>query len=556
MISKLKFYIFTLIILFIFSCSSNEVVEENSSIGKNSNVAPGLIQDSQNNPSKSKPSENIFRINFSDPPTFDPHLVTDTTSASIIVEIFSGLVTLNKKLEIVPDLAESWQVSDDGKTYTFKLRDGIKFSNGDDVTADDFKWSIERAANPDTGSYNADVYLGDIIGVKEVIESEGSVKEVSGVSVIDKKTLKITIDAPKTYFLAKLTYPTAFVLSEKYIESQGENWIDSPVGTGPFVLQEYKIGQILKLKRNDLYWSEKSKVDGVVMNLAGGVSMAMYENDEIDITGVGLADLERVKDPNDPLSKDLVDVPPQFTISYIGFNVNTPPFDDLNFRRALTYAVDKELIAEKIYSGLTKPAHTVIPPGFPGYSPSIKGLKFDAELAKEYLSKSKYSDPSSRPRIIITIPGTGGSPGLDTEVISDMWKETLGVEVEIQQVEWATYLQDMNRKRLQVWAGSGWQADYPDPQDFIDVLFHSESDVNHGNYINPKVDKLIIEARTEIDENRRFLLYNQAEQIIVDDAAILPLWFDTDGYALVKPWVKGYEFTSIIVPKYKDLYIE
>ena len=116
--------------------------------------------------------------------------------------------------------------------------------------------------------------------------------------------------------------------------------------------------------------------------------------------------------------------------------------------------MDKELIADKIYSGLTKPAYAVIPPGFPGYSPSIKGLDFNPELAKDYLSKSKYAEPANRPRIIVTIPGTGGSPGMDTEVISDMWRETLGVEVEIQQVEWATYLQDMNRKRLQVWAGS------------------------------------------------------------------------------------------------------
>ncbi|OUU74988.1 MAG: hypothetical protein CBC30_05325, partial [Chloroflexi bacterium TMED70] len=423
-------------------------------------------------------------------------------------------------------------------------------------TAQDFKWSIERSANPDTGSYNADVYLGDIIGVKEVIDSNGGIQEVEGVKAIDDKTLEITIDSPKTYFLAKLTYPTAFVLSQKYLESMGDDWIDSPVGTGPFVLQEYQIGQILKLKRNDLYWGEKSKVDGVIMNLAGGVSMAMYENDEIDITGVGLADLERVKDPNDPLSKDLVDVPPQFTLSYIGFNVNMAPFDDENFRKALSHAVDKELIADKIYSGLTKPAYAVIPPGFPGYSPSIKGLDFNPELAKDYLSKSKYADPANRPRIIVTIPGTGGSPGMDTEVISDMWRETLGVEVEIQQVEWATYLQDMNRKRLQVWAGSGWQADYPDPQDFIDILFYSESDVNHGNYKNEKVDDLILEARTELDQNRRFLLYNQAEQIVVDEAPIFPLWFDTDGYALVKPWVKGYSFTPIIVPKYKDMYIE
>ena len=553
MFSKFKIILLSVFLFIMFSCGSDEISEENSSVGKSSNVAPGL---ESNSGSSSGSKENVFRINFSDPPTFDPHLVTDTTSASIIVEIFSGLVTLNKDLDIIPDLAESWEVSDDGTVYTFKLRDDIKFSNGENVTAQDFKWSIERSANPDTGSYNADVYLGDIIGVKEVIDSNGGIQEVEGVKAIDDKTLEITIDSPKTYFLAKLTYPTAFVLSQKYLESMGDDWIDSPVGTGPFVLQEYQIGQILKLKRNDLYWGEKSKVDGVIMNLAGGVSMAMYENDEIDITGVGLADLERVKDPNDPLSKDLVDVPPQFTLSYIGFNVNMAPFDDENFRKALSHAVDKELIADKIYSGLTKPAYAVIPPGFPGYSPSINGLEFNPELAKDYLSKSKYSDPASRPRIIVTIPGTGGSPGMDTEVISDMWRETLGVEVEIQQVEWATYLQDMNRKRLQVWAGSGWQADYPDPQDFIDILFYSGSDVNHGNYKNEKVDDLILEARTELDQNRRFLLYNQAEQIVVDEAPIFPLWFDTDGYALVKPWVKGYSFTPIIVPKYKDMYIE
>ena len=553
MFSKVRIILLSVFLFIMFSCGSDEISEENSSVGKSSNVAPGL---ESNSGSSSGSKENVFRINFSDPPTFDPHLVTDTTSASIIVEIFSGLVTLNKDLDIIPDLAESWEVSDDGTVYTFNLREDIKFSNGENVTAQDFKWSIERSANPDTGSYNADVYLGDIIGVKEVIDSNGGIQEVEGVKAIDDKTLEITIDSPKTYFLAKLTYPTAFVLSQKYLESMGDDWIDSPVGTGPFVLQEYQIGQILKLKRNDLYWGEKSKVDGVIMNLAGGVSMAMYENDEIDITGISMLDLERVKDPNDPLSKDLVDVPPQFTLSYIGFNVNMAPFDDENFRKALSHAVDKELIADKIYSGLTKPAYAVIPPGFPGYSPSIKGLDFNPELAKDYLSKSKYAEPANRPRIIVTIPGTGGSPGMDTEVISDMWRETLGVEVEIQQVEWATYLQDMNRKRLQVWAGSGWQADYPDPQDFIDILFYSESDVNHGNYKNEKVDDLILEARTELDQNRRFLLYNQAEQIVVDEAPIFPLWFDTDGYALVKPWVKGYSFTPIIVPKYKDMYIE
>ena len=187
-----------------------------------------------------------------------------------------------------------------------------------------------RAANPDTESPVAELYLGDIVGVQEVLDGESN--EISGVKVIDDRNIQIKIDSPKAYFLAKLTYPTAYVLKEANVSQGGDNWTDSPVVTGPFALERYDLGQVLILKRNDLYWGEKSKVDGVIMNLAGGVSMAMYENDEIDITGVGLADLERVKDPNDPLSKDLVDVPPQFTLSYIGFNVNMAPFDDENFR--------------------------------------------------------------------------------------------------------------------------------------------------------------------------------------------------------------------------------
>lgn len=548
-----KYLLFSIFIFGVLSCGSSESTVEEQTVERSSKVAPNLQSSTNNSSGK---LDNIFRMNYSDPPTFDPHLVTDTTSAGIIVELFSGLVSLNGNLDIVPDLAESWVVSDDKSEYTFTLRKGLKFSNGDDLKASDFKWSIERAAHPDTGSYNAEVYLGDIVGITEIIESDGEITDAEGIVVIDDHTLKLIIDKPKTYFLAKLTYPTAFVLNKKYVENTGENWIDKPVGTGPFVLIEYQIGQVLKIGRNDNYWGDPAKIEGVIFNLAGGTSMAMYENDEIDITGVGLADLERVKDPNDSLNKDLVDVPPQFTLSYIGFNVKEPPFDDINFRKALSHSVDKALIAEKIYSGLTKPAYGILPPGFPGYSENIRGLEYDLDLAKKYLARSKYSDPTTRPRIIVTIPGTGGSPGLDTEVISDMWKTELGVEVEIQQVEWATYLQDMNRKRLQVWAGSGWQADYPDPQDFIDILFETESDINHGNYSNSKVDELVHKAEIELDNNIRYALYNEAEQIIIDEAPILPLWFDTDGYALIKPWVKGYLFAPITVPKYKNISIE
>ena len=300
-----------------------------------------------------------LNVMYSDPPTLDPHIAQDSTSAGIILEIYSGLVSLDTNLQIIPDIAESWTISNDGMKYTFKLRDNAKFHNGKYIKAEDFLWSFNRAANPSTNSITAEDYLGDIVGVQDVID--GKADKISGIKLIDELTLEINIYSPKAYFLAKLTYPPAFLLSKKYVENTGENWIDKPVGTGPFVLVDYQIGQVLKIARNDNYWGDPAKIEGVIFNLAGGTSMAMYENDEIDITGVGLADLERVKDPNDSLNKDLVDVPPQFTLSYIGFNVKEPPFDDINFRKALSHSVDKALIAEKIYSGLTQPAYGILP---------------------------------------------------------------------------------------------------------------------------------------------------------------------------------------------------
>jgi len=497
----------------------------------------------------------IFNTLWSDPPTLDPHVVTDGTSLEIVIEIFSGLVHLGPDTSnpFEPDLAESWSISGGSTVYVFRLRNDLKFSNGDPVTAQDFKWSFERAAHPDTASSIAGEILGDIVGIRDIID--GKATTASGIEVIDELTLRITIDAPKAYFIAKLTYPTAFVLNRENVESAGESWTDDPVGTGPFVLKEYRVGQRIRIARNDNYWGRAAYLDEVVFNLAGGVAMAMYENDEIDTTGVGFNDLDRVQDPTQGISNDLVDVPADFGISYIGFNLAVPPFDDSNFRRALNHAVDKELIAERIFLNQVRPASGIIPPGFPGYSPEIEGLQFDLDLAQDLLAQSAYADPETRPTIVITEPGTGGTPGLTTQIIAEMWRQNLGVEIEIQQVDWATYLDDLYRGQLQVWGGLSWQADYPDPQSFLDVLFRSDSSINHGGYSNAQVDEYLIAAQVEQDRVRRIALYNDAEQLIVSDAAWLPLWWGVGSKALVKPWVEGYKFSSLSVGKYKDVWI-
>ncbi|MBM3945748.1 MAG: peptide ABC transporter substrate-binding protein, partial [SAR202 cluster bacterium] len=232
------------------------------------------------------------------------------------------------------------------------------------------------------------------------------------------------------------------------------------------------------------------------------------------------------------------------------------PFDDVKFRQALTHAVDKELIAEQVLASLVVPAYGILPPGFPAFNPDLRGLRYDADRAKQLLAESKYGDPASRPRIVVTVPGTGGTVGLDLEVILEMWKQVLGVQVEIQQVEWATYLQDLNRQRYQAYAGLGWEADYPDPQDFLDVLFHTDSGLNHGAYSNPQLDAILEQARTEQDSTRRIQLYRQAEELIVNDAAWVPLWFAGESHVLIKPYVRGYKLTPMIVPKLREVRLE
>ena len=552
--SKLLFKILlsSFMMIFLIACSSDS---DEKNVDQFTNVTENASSQNNNNETETntKKTDNEIvaegkqlNVMYSDPPTLDPHIAQDSTSAGIILEIYSGLVSLDTNLQIIPDIAESWTISNDGMKYTFKLRDNAKFHNGKYIKAEDFLWSFNRAANPSTNSITAEDYLGDIVGVQDVID--GKADTISGIKLIDELTLEINIDSPKAYFLAKLTYPVSFVLDSENVKNK--NWTDSPNGSGPFMLDEYLIGEKLLLKRNPEWYRETAKIEYVSMNLAGGQAMAMYENGEIDLTGVGMADLERVLDPSSDLNKDVVIAPLSFSQYYIGFNVQKAPFDDKFFRQALAHAINKELIATEVLSDLVKPAYGILPPGFPGYDNSIDGLKYDEQLAKDMLAKSKYSNIDDLPRIILSVPGTGGSAGLDIEVIIEMWKQTLGIDVEIQQVEWATFLQMLNKQELQFFSGLGWIADYPDPENFLDINFHSTKSTNHNGYNNAEVDKLLESARIEQDLATRMQMYNQAERIIVDEAPWIPLWFPGDRYVLINQRVKNYKLTPMSVPKY------
>jgi len=537
--------------------TSNQKNAQDNSAGatRTESLSPTAQPDSVSPPGRvERPAGGRLVRLFSDPPTLDPHITTDSTSAVIVNEVFGGLVTITPDIVIAPDLAEDWDISPDGKVFTFRLRQDAKFHDGRPVVAEDFRWSLERAADPLTESPVADLYLSDVIGVADKLN--GKAETIQGLRVIDERTLELTIDAPKSYFLAKLTYPTAFVVDRKNVEGNKNNWVFEPNGTGPFRLERYDIGETILLGRNENYHLGPPFLDEVEFILSGGDPMLMYENDEIHVTGLGLADLERVQDPSNPLRTELATAPPGFTVSFIGMNLEQPPFDDVKFRQALNYAVNKKEIATTALSDLVVPAIGVIPPGFPSYNPDLRGYGYDPEKAKRLLSESLYgADPASIPRITLSIAGNfGASVGLDMEVMLRSWEETLGVEVEIQQTEWATFLQDVHQRRFQMFA-LAWSADYPDPQDFLDIMFHTDSANNWGNYNNREVDSLLEKARVEPDQTARFQQYNLIEQLIVDDAPWVPLWHSTERKVLVKPEVKDYFLLPMTIPKLRHVYI-
>ena len=491
---------------------------------------------------------------FVDPPTFDPHLTTDATSARIIVELFGGLVTIDPNLQIVPDLAESWDVSSDGRIYTFRLRPGAVFHDGKPVTAADVQWSLERATNPLTESPVVDQYLGDIVGVKAKLA--GDANAISGVRVVDDHTIEITIDQAKSYFLAKLTYPTGFVLDRENVAANPRDWFRQPNGTGPFRLTEYRVGEVLKLGRNENYHLGPPKLEEVEFILSGGTQLLMYENDEIHIAGVGLADLDRLNDPDNELYPELRTAPASFSVQYIGLNVNEPPLDDVKVRQALNLAVDKQEIASIVLGDLVEPADGILPPNFPGYDANVSGYDFDPARAQRLLAESKYGDdPANIPPITITTPGSfGANVSLDMEVVLQMWERNLGITAEFQQTEYATFLKDLHKGRFQMF-DIGWIADYPDPENFLDILFHSESTNNHTHYSNPEVDQLLMQARVETDTTARYALYNRAEQLVLDDAPWVPLWFDGETKLLVKPNVRDYLLPPLIIPRLRYVYL-
>jgi len=478
------------------------------------------------------------------PRDYDPA----TTYGSGDKLLFSGLVSFDPNLNLTPDLAETWEVSADRMIYTFHLRTNAKFHNGRAVTAQDVIYSWERAASPALESDTALTYLGDIAGVKDM--ASGQADHIEGLTALDGHTLQVIIDAPKPYFVYKLTYPTAFVVDKENVES-GE-WYRQPNGTGPYKLVEWRRFEQIVYEANQDFYLGAPSIPYVVVSLYQGDSQRLYESGDVDLSYVYSVD--RFTDPTEPLHNELI-TGVNLCTGYTTFDATRPPFDDANVRKAFSMAFDRQKYIDVVLNGRALPASGLYPPGLPGFNIALKGLPYDPAQARQLLIQSKYGGPDGLPPIVFTDGGIGTyiSPGI--AAMAEMWEQNLGVKITVENLEPNYYLEQIHSGNHGQLIGGGWCADYPDPENFADVLFHTGSQQNSGGYSNPQLDSILEAARVEPDVTNRIMMYQQAEQMLVDDAAAL---FTTHSfsYQLVKPYVKGYVFTPIDIPIERYMWLE
>jgi ABC-type transport system substrate-binding protein len=463
-------------------------------------------------------------------PALDPPLAGASQSVGVISLVFEGLVRLDSKLNIAPAGAESWDVKDGGKTFIFHIRKDLKFANGDPVTAEDFAYSLNRAFSPDFANGNAGYYLSNIVGATDV--TQGKATSISGVKVIDPQTLEIDLQIPSVYFLYQLTFPASFVVPKKAVEASATSWTDTAYGTGPFMVKEWKHNQSITLVPNPNYWLGKVQLESIELPFVqdAATALKMYQTGELDIMGTYNFPTDQIATVKDNPEFQQFN---QFFVAYIGFNNAKKPFSDVKVRQAFAKAVDKATLIDKVLEGAVVQADTIIPPGMPGYNESAAKIQeFNAAEAKQLLADAGYPDGKDFPKISLAINNQDPNYAKIAAALQQMWKETLGVTVDVNTEELAKFNDDLtatanNPEAPEAFAFyiSVWGADYPDPQNFVSQQLRTGVGNNNGHYSNAEFDKLVDQADVETDQTKRLQEYQQAEQIALTEVGWLPLYY-------------------------------
>lgn len=473
----------------------------------------------------------------SEPPTIDPALATDSTSGAIIKNVFEGLTAMNNEGEVLPAAAESWEVSEDGLTYTFTLRDGNVWSNGDPVTASDFEFAWKRVLNPETASQYASI-LYVLEGAEAYNAGEGEADAV-GVTAVDEKTLEVKLANPTSFFLELTAFYTYMPVHQATVEADA-NWAldagDAYVSNGPFSLQEWAHSSHYVLVKSDSYWdAENVALDTVNVQIieADSTANAEFQAGGIDYLG----------SPYSTVSLDAIDlyraneelnVAPYAAIYWYKLNTTDEVTSNVNIRKALALAIDRQGLVDNITKGGQLPALGLVPPTIAGFEDD-RGYFADADYdaAKEYLATGLEElglADASELTINISI-NTSEAHSTIAQFIQEGWAQNLGINVNIDNTEWQVYLERLNVLDFQV-ARMGWIADYNDASSFLDMYRTADSGNNDTGWENEEFKSLIDQASAEQDPAVRTDLQLQAEAIMVDEMPVIPLYYYTNLYVV------------------------
>ncbi len=473
------------------------------------------------------------------PRTLDPAYSTDIYSITLIQQIFDGLVQFDQNLNVAPDLATSWKVSADGLVYTFNLRSDASFHNGRQVTANDFVYSFTRILDPKEES-SALGFFERVKGASAY--RNGGSNGVAGLKALDAHTLEITIDEPFAAFLSVLAMFNSKVVAREEVERWGKDFGHHPVGTGPFLLESWDKERIL-LRANPEYHEGRPHLDQIVYNIYTGAQNEKIFSDfltgKIEEAAVFGANRQRMS----LTTKYQFFRKPTLSLLFYGMNCKRPPLVDRRVRQALNYAINKVQIIHEYVKDQFVPATTILPPGMPAYTPDNAYYAYAPARAAALLAEAGYGP--SKKKLSLTILSASNSRLAQQElalIAADL--SAVGVEVQFQyETDWPTFEAILSSGNFQLYRYS-WIADIPDPDNFLNVLFGSNSNYNFMGYSNPEVDHIFSQALAETDMLQRVQLYREGERIILRDAPIIP-WLYLTFESVFQPYVKGLEISAL-----------
>ncbi len=469
----------------------------------------------------------------------DPAQVEDGDTIEVLNQVFEGLVAYDENNELVNNLAESWTVSPDGLTYTFKIKKGVKFHSGREMTAEDVKYSWDRAANPAVLSGTVEGYMADIVGFKECWA--GKANGLSGVTVIDPYTIQVKIIAPKGYWPMYLQYPCYFVVDKNVAGMAPITSVSQMVGTGPFKMTSFTENQEVVLTRFDDYHGGKPKLESIHRLIAKDpqTRRSLYESGRADWVALERQDKAYV-DSKPELAKALTTVD-RAAIWYLGFGLTqNAQLRDPRVRRAFAMAINKDRIIQQGFDNINLKAEGIIPPSVPGYDPNFKGIPFDPAGAKQLFAQAGYPNGKGFNPLKLYFRGDRADAKIVAEMVAQDLDQNLGVRVDLAPTEWKALL-EMRRKGELPFFHIRWSADYLDPQNFLSFMLRTGAKENSLGYSNPKFDALCDKADVLplTQKEERFRLYREAQKIaVVDDAIWIPIYFQRD-LELVRPGVEG-----------------